>query len=81
MEAGAKSRVLGRAKSFNLRFLFEAFLTTWRYPESFMKFPDCKECHLLRLLIPDLILGLILDLPKCAVLAAVSAWLSFFDMF
>ena len=38
----------------------------WRYPESFMEFPDCKERHLLRLLIPDLILGLILDLPKCA---------------
>ena len=31
-----------------------------------MEFPDCKERHLLRLLIPDLILGLILDLPKCA---------------
>ena len=46
--------------------LFEAFLTPWRYPESFMEFPDCKERHLLRLLIPDLILGLILDFPKCA---------------
>ena len=31
-----------------------------------MEFPDCKECHILRLLIPDVILDLILDLPKCA---------------
>ena len=30
------------------------------------EFPDRKECHLLRLSIPDLILGLILDLPECA---------------
>ena len=66
LEAGAKSRVLGSTKRFNLGSLFEAFLTPWRYPESFMEFPDCKECHILRLLIPDLILGLILDLPKCA---------------
>ena len=66
LEAGAKSRVLGSTKRFNLGFLFEAFLTPWRYPESFMEFPDCKECHILRLLVPDLILDLILDLPKCA---------------
>ena len=38
----------------------------WHYPQSFMEFPDRKGCHLLRLSIPDLILGLILDLPKCA---------------
>ena len=61
-----KSRVLRSTKSSNLGSLFEAFLMPWRYPESFMEFPDCKERHLLRLLIPDLILGLILDLPKCA---------------
>ena len=31
-----------------------------------MELPDLKKCHLLRLSIPDLILGLILDPPKCA---------------
>ena len=66
LESDAKSKVIRSTKSFNLGCLFEAFLTPWRYPESFMEFPDCKERHLLRLLIPDLILGLILELPKCA---------------
>ena len=53
-------------KSFNFGSLFGISLPSWRHPESFMDFPDRKECHLLRLSIPDLILGLILDLPKCA---------------
>ena len=39
---------------------------SWPHPESFMKFPDRKECHLFKISIPDLILRLILDLPKCA---------------
>ena len=59
-------KLLRSTKSSNLGSLFEDFLTPWRYAESFMEFPDCKEWYLLRLLIPDLILGLILDLPKCA---------------
>ena len=66
MEAGAKSGVLKGTKSFNFGSLFGISLTSWRHPESFMEFPDRKECHLLRLSIPDLILGLILDLPECA---------------
>jgi hypothetical protein len=31
-----------------------------------MELPDLKKCHRFRLSIPDLILGLILDPPKCA---------------
>ena len=31
-----------------------------------MELPDFKKCYLLGLSIPDLILGLILDTPKCA---------------
>ena len=31
-----------------------------------MELPELKKCHLLRLSIPDLILGSILDPPKCA---------------
>ena len=66
LEAGAKSEVLKATKSFNFGSLFGASLTPWRHPESFMEFPDRKKYHVLRLSIPDLILGLILDLPECA---------------
>ena len=86
IEASAKSGVLKGTNGFNFGSLFEASLTLWRHPESFMEFPDRKECHLLRLSIPDLILGLILDLPECAEqcsrysLSLVSTCLAFFQI-
>ena len=66
MEAGAKSGVLKGTKSFNFGSLFGASLTPWRHRESFMELSGLEKCHLRRLLMSDLILGLILDLPKCA---------------
>ena len=38
----------------------------WRHPDSFMELSGLEKCHLRRLLMSDQILGLILDLPKCA---------------
>ena len=66
MEAGAKSGVLKGTKSFNFGSLFGVFLVPWRHPESFIELSGLEKCHLRRLLMSDLILGLILDLPKCA---------------
>ena len=66
MEAAATIEVLESTNSFNFGSLSGVSLTPWPHPEGFMEFPDRKECHLLRLSIPDLMPGLILDLPKCA---------------